>query len=153
MRRHRRTAALHLADGLDQILRRRALEHVTVRAGGERLENIFRVLVNRQHHHLRLRQQSFQLSHALDAVHAGQIDIHQHNVWPHFRQISHGIFRVGVIGRKTKSVRAANYFGERAAQFVVVLDDGNGNRHWLKGGSKNAECRKILQQIIFNFAS
>ena len=61
------------------------------------------------------------------------------------RDIRQRILGIGVVADKTKTLRPANHLGQRAAQLVVVLDDGNGNGHFLKVRSKNAECRTILQ--------
>ena len=127
VRRHWRAAAFHFINRFEQFLARRALEHITVRARRQRVENIFRVLIDREHHHLDFRRDFFQLPDALDAVHAGQVDVHQHHVGLGLRQILERVLGVRVIAHAAEAVGAVEHAHERLAQFVAVLDDGNGN--------------------------
>jgi hypothetical protein len=87
-----------LPDGFQQLLGGGALEHVTAGARRQRVENVFRVLINREHHHLGLRQERLQLPHAFDAVHAGQVDVHEHDVGFDLRQILQRVLGAGITG-------------------------------------------------------
>ena len=131
VRGHRRAAAMDFADGFEQFLAGTALEHVAVRAGGERVENIFRVFIDREHHHLEAGQRGFQLPDAIHAVHAGQVDVHQDDFGPGLGQVGERVLGAGVVAGATEAVRALDHAGKRRAQLVVVLDDGNGNGHWV----------------------
>ena len=71
---------MDVTDRRQQVARTRRLDKVPVRARRQGAEKIVGVLVNRQHHDLQLRQTFRQLPYTLDAVHAGQINVHHRHL-------------------------------------------------------------------------
>ena len=126
---HRRPAPMEFLNGFEQFLAGGALEHVTARARRQRVEDVFRVLINREHHHLDLRRQLLQLPHAFDSVHAGQIDVHEHHVGFDVGQILERVLGAGMLAHATEAVGAVQHARQRAAQLVIVFNDGNRNGH------------------------
>ena len=65
---HRRSARIDLLDRGDQFRRRRLLEHVPRRPGGEGIKDVFRVLVHGQHDDLRSGHLRLELARTFHAV-------------------------------------------------------------------------------------
>jgi hypothetical protein len=77
---HERLARGDRADGPDQVLRRRALHHVSARASGERVREQPLVPVGREHHELRVRAGLLDPLDGGHAVDPGQPHVHQHHL-------------------------------------------------------------------------
>ena len=96
---------------------------------GEGRKYIFRVLVSREHHHLRARHQLLQAPHALDAVDAGKVDVHEHDIRFLGRQRVQRGFGGGELAEAAEARLAVDEPRQGAAQLVVVLHNGNGGCH------------------------
>lgn len=103
---HGRTAAMNFANGFQQFGALGALEKVAVGAGGEGAEDIIGVFVDGEHDDLESRDKLFQLAHAFDAVDAREIDVHENNFRPDFRNVLDGIFGVAVMTEAFEAVGA-----------------------------------------------
>ena len=84
MERHRRAAGPDLPHRLHQLFPGHVFEQVTVCARAQGIENQVAIVIGRQHQNLRPRPALLEPRHTLDAAHARQVDVHQHDV---------GIFR------------------------------------------------------------
>jgi hypothetical protein len=117
------SAALDVVDGFEQHGRRARLDEIPVCAGFERTEDALAVFVNREHHDLRLGQDLLELSDAFDAVHAGQIDVHEDDLGFVFGEVFEGGFGAVVMAQAAKALGAVQHAGEGATQLVIVFDD------------------------------
>ena len=72
----------------------RLLEHVAARAGLERLADVARVVLHREHEHLRVGHGLQERGHALDPALAGHDDVHQHDVGLVLDRLEDGALRV-----------------------------------------------------------
>ena len=118
-----------------QLVRRRPLEQVAGGPGGERVEDQVGVLVDRQHHDLHVPAASvLQPAHALDAAHAGQVDVHEHDVGPDGGQLGDRPFAALVLAHAGEPVGAVDEAGDAGAHARVVLDDRDTDRLALAGG-------------------
>ena len=87
------------------------------------------IFIHRQHDELGLRQCGFELADRFDAAHAGQIDIHQHNIGSFFRQAFQRALSIAPLARQTEISGAANPAGQNLPGLSIVLNNGNGNCH------------------------
>jgi hypothetical protein len=71
---------MQFRNGFEQFVGRSLLEQVTGGAGGQRLKNPVVILQDGQHHDLEFGLPEFQLADALDARHAGQLNVHEHDI-------------------------------------------------------------------------
>jgi len=77
-----------------------------------------------------------QLPDTLHAVHAGQIDVHQHDIRTNLGQILQCILGIGILAQTAKAIRRLSTRAKGRTQLVVVFDDGNGDGH---GSMQNDE--------------
>ena len=125
---------MDVPDAAQELVRRRPLEQVAGGAGGERGEDQVGVLVDRQHHDLHRRQQRPQPPHALDAAHARQVDVHQHDVGADGGQLGDRALAALVLADAREPIGAVDQPGEAGADARVVLDDRDADRPGLPGG-------------------
>ena len=128
---HRGTARMDIGQCRQQSGALRPLEQVAARACGQRVENMVGVLIDGQHHKLGLRHFRLQPADALDAVHARQVDVGQHDVRPFPGQVDQRGVRRGVFADATKTLRAPDPVGQNPAGWRVIFNDGNSDRHRL----------------------
>ena len=88
-------SACHLANRRDDFGVGRLLQHVAGRAGGERLAHVARIVLHREHEHLRLGPLPEQRSRRLDPVQAGHQQVHQDDVRLELSIEGEGIEAVG----------------------------------------------------------
>jgi hypothetical protein len=95
-RAHGRTAAMHFADGVEDLVWRRVLEEIPGGAGGKRGEDPVVIFQRRQHDDFRVRQPAPQGADGGDPVEPGQLNIHQEDVRRAQGQTAHGGLRIGI---------------------------------------------------------
>src|SRR5437879_4121353 len=120
---------MNFANGLEQFGALGPFEEVTRGAGRKCVENILRVLIHGKHDYLDCRGALFQLPDAFNAVHAGQVDIHEDYVGIVFGQGFEGGLSIAIMAYTLEPVDAANYSRESRTELFVVLNYGNRNRH------------------------
>jgi len=86
---------------------------------------VIRILIDRQHHKLSVRQGGFEFGDRLNATYSGQINVHQNHVWLLFRQGFQCAFRISPIAHQTETGRAADPPGENLPSLRVVFDYRN----------------------------
>jgi len=119
-------AALHNANNrMDDFFRRVALKQVTAGTCLKRFEDVIVVRINREHQDLRFGQVILQQSGAFKASHAGQIDIHQHDVGRERGQAFERLLAGFARGDATKTWMAFNDLGQTFAQLTVIFDDAD----------------------------
>jgi hypothetical protein len=120
---------VHVADSRQQVSADGTLEQVSGRACRQRVEDILRVLVSRQHDDLDLGRELFQAPGAFHSVHYGQVNVHQNDVrtlvWDGFQ----GGLGIRVLGKALESRRSTDDSSQSAAQLIIVFHDGNGDGH------------------------
>ena len=126
---HRGTTAMNFADGFEELGTFRALKEISVRARSQCAEDIFGIFINGEHDDLEFGNELFELPNALNAVDAGEIDIHEDDFRTDFRNFFDGFFGRAVMAEASEAVGAIQHAGERVSQLLVVFDDGDGDRH------------------------
>src|ERR1035438_6627999 len=87
MASHWRAAGMHSLDGFEQFLTGRQLEQIPTGSGGQGVKHALGVLIDRQHDELNYRMSQLDLAHALDAIHARQINVHEHDIRSEERRV------------------------------------------------------------------
>ena len=124
---HGRAAAMHVLDGFEQFAGRQPLEHVPAGPGGQCLEDLVGVLIDRQHHDLDLRHQSFEAPRAFDAADATHMDVHQHHVGLVFGQMFQRRLAAVIYAHTPKTGRSIHKGGDGLAQLFLVIHNGYSN--------------------------
>src|SRR6185437_10937267 len=88
----------------------------------------FTVLVDGEHQYGKMRDKVLQLPDAFRAQHAGEVDVHQHNVRAVGRNAVQGGLAIGIGGLTMETRRTVEHGGQVSAQMRVVFDQGNLNR-------------------------
>jgi hypothetical protein len=156
---HGRTAAMNFVNGFEQFGGFRALEKVSVRAGSQGAEDIFGIFINCEHDDLEFGNELFQLANALDAIDAGEIDVHKDDFRTVFGKLLDCFFGRAVMAEASETVGAIQHARKRVSQLFVVFDDGDGYGHdegevllgdwlasnWFGGGGTKSEARSFGQ--------
>ena len=126
---HGRAAGIHILDGGQQFRRADWLEQIAGSPGGERFEDAVRVVVDCKHEDLHAGKKFGQPANALDAIHAGQVDVHQHDLGRETRNLAQGILSA----RKSPDTAAVGCALEDArktrAQRRIIFHNRDSNRH------------------------
>ena len=131
VRRHRRTAPDDFLDRLQNLRALGTLQQIPRRTRLQRTKDVLGVLVGGEHDDVRLGQNLFQFADTLHAVHAGEIDVHQHHARFVIRKPDERRLGVTILPDALIARRAIDDAGKGAAQIRIVLDDGDGDRHGL----------------------
>jgi len=121
VRRHGRTAGVNLPERGKQIGARGLFEQIAGRPGLERLKNVVGILVDGDHHKLRLGQQWLQLADTFGAVHSGEVDVHEHDFRAHLGQRLQGVLAGTVVAGADKLLRSVDPADEQFTRFGVVF--------------------------------
>jgi len=126
-------AGLDIFDGFQECLGWAGLYEVTIGSGAQGPEDAITVLVYGQHDDLKCRQEFLELSHTLNAGHARELDIHEHDI-----RLASGNFRQTFFarGKRPHTAHVSRRFkdlDELLAQPRVILDDGNFPGHKVHG--------------------
>jgi hypothetical protein len=120
---------MNVLQGRNQFRAGSLLEEITGRTRGERVENMIRIFINRQHHELRGRKQRLQLADTFDTAHAGQIDVHQHHLRLLLRKGGQRRFSIPKLAQAAEARRAAEHRRQNLARRTVIFHNGHRNRH------------------------
>src|SRR5215471_9389527 len=124
LRRHRRASADRILDALEQARRWRLLQKVTARARAESREDPFVVLVDGQDEQNEIGKSLVQHPNALDAGHARQPDVHQHDVGPARVDRGDRVLHGPEGGLDATDARPVEQRGQPFADLLAILDDG-----------------------------
>ncbi len=114
---------------MDHLFRGIALEEVAAGARLKGFEDVIVVGINRKHQDLGSRKTIFQQRGAFEARHAGQVDVHEHDIRGGGRQEFQRFF-AGLASRHTMERRVApDDFGQTFPQFPVIFNDADVNFH------------------------
>ncbi len=124
-------------DGFQQFGARHQLEQIPAGAGGEGVKHALGVLIDRQHDELNRRMSQLELTHALDAIHAGQVNVHEHDLGCAGGQPGQRLFPRGELTDAGTAAKAGDRVHQLGPHAVIIIDYGNLNRHGLllPGGS------------------
>ena len=126
---HGRAAGVDLFDGLEDFGGGHVLKQVAAGAVAQRIKDQIAVLVGRQHQHLDLGQPLFEAGDTLDAAHAGQVDVHQHDVRLLGGNSLQGLLAIPVRTDAAKRRRTAQQLRQALAGAPAIFDDGDFDRH------------------------
>ena len=74
-----------------------------------------------------------QPGHALDAIHAGQVDVHQHDVRIFLGNVPQPLLTRGVRADTSQTRRVAQALGKTFAHIALIFDDGKGDHYvWFR---------------------
>ena len=107
-------------NGIDQIRRRLGLEHVTLNAGAERLDNVVGFFVHGQENRSGARTLDADLSGGIDAVEQRHRDIEKRDVGVALASHIHGFAAVGSFGGNFESFLQKDSFQAVANDGVVI---------------------------------
>src|SRR5439155_8397513 len=79
----------------------------------------------------------FQAADTLNAVHVGQINVHQHDFRGLFGEGFEGGLSIAVLTQATESLGAANDAGQSGPELFVILDNRHSDRHWVHANEDN----------------
>ena len=120
---------MDLPQRAEQFFPRRLFQQITGGPRGQRVVNVVRILINREHDELGCRQSRLQSADRLDSVHAGQVDVHQHHVRFLLRQELQRALGIAPVTREPKAGGAADPARNDLSRLRVVFDNRNGNCH------------------------
>ena len=120
---------MRVAEGSQQFGGRGALEQIAAGPGGQRIEDVLCVFIDREHDDLELRGGLFEAADAFDTVHAGQVDVHEDHLRLAGRDVRQGVLGVGVLAEATEALGPVDQTAQRVAHLVVVFDNAHGDRH------------------------
>jgi hypothetical protein len=129
-----RAALMDVADGVEELAFGLRFEEIAAGPGLERAKDDFAILMLGEHDDLEIGQRFLQFTHAIDAGHFRQLDVHEDDVRWILRNGFQGFFRGGMRGATLDIRGAAEDLHERFGQGAVVFDDHDGFRHGLKSG-------------------
>ena len=105
------------------------LEHVAARAGVERLAQVARVVLHREHEHLCLRSVLPQRRDDLDPALAGHHDVQQHDVRLLLQRLEDGSLGVRRLADGLDVRLGVEHAAQAAAHDGVVVDDEHTDHH------------------------
>jgi len=126
---HGRATVVNLLHGLDELGLRHVFEQITVGAGAQGVENHVALIVGREHEDLGFGQGFLEARDALDAVHAGEVDIHQDHIGVFLRNFFQGFFARGVGADTAQPGGVAEPGHQALAHFGLIFDYRNFNTH------------------------
>ena len=126
---HGGAAAIDVLNGAEEFFGRGRFEQVSGGAVGEGLEDLFGVLVHREHHDLARGFDRFEFADAIDAAHAGKVDVHEDDFGLHFWNADEGFFAGGIVADAFEPGRAGNQASQAFADARVIFNDRNSYRH------------------------
>ena len=126
---HGRAPAMDVLNGAEEFFRSGGFEEITGGAIGEGFENLLSVFVDGEHDDLAGGLGGFEFADAIDAAHAGKVDVHENDFRLHFGDADEGFFAGGVMTDAFEAGGARNKSGEALADARVIFNDGNGYRH------------------------
>jgi len=136
---HRGAALVHIAHGLEELAGGGAFEEITAGAGGEGLKDALAVVIDGEHEELEPGMGGLELAHAVDAVHAGQVDVHEHDVGEESREFLQGFFGGRMAADDREAGGGVDHEGQVVADVIVVLDDRDAQGTGIKGRIGHAE--------------
>src|SRR5581483_7645705 len=126
---HGGTACLHLFNGGKQLGGDHFLEQIAARPGAQGVEDEVAVVVAGEDEHRQLRQPRFQAGHALDPVHARQIDVHQRHIGLVPGNFLQRLLAGGIGADATEFWRFVQQRRKFLARSAVIFDNRYGGRH------------------------
>ena len=135
---------MQVADGVHQLGRRGLLQDIAARSRNNGLEHVVIVLIDGEHHYLKVGEQPLQFPYALNAGHPRKLDVHEHDIRPVGRKILQGVFRRWVRGNALKSGRPIDQDGEPLTYLIVVFYYRDLDWH-ICSGYHYLTARSILQ--------
>ena len=139
---HGCAARMHVANGFQQFRRRRSFEQITRGSGGKRLENLFRILIDREHDDVGGERLRLELPDTLHATHAGKVDVHEHDIRLHRRQLVQRFLRARVTAEAAEIPRASQDANQRVPDARIIFHDRYRDAHSM---SFNSVCFQQLQ--------
>ena len=129
LRVHVAAAAGDLADRGDDLGVGRLLEHVAARADGERLADVARVVLHREHEHLDALVLVQQRRHDVEAAPVGHRHVHQHQVGIDRARLEDRLARGAGLADDLDVLLALEQQPQPGADDRVVVDDQHANAH------------------------
>src|ERR1017187_5166351 len=105
--------------------------------GGEGVKHALGVLVDGKHDELNSWTSRLEPPHALDAIHARQVNVHQHHVGSGGGQPGQRLFTRGELTDADTAAKARDSMGQLGPHASVIIHYGDLNRHtfMLSGGA------------------
>ena len=124
---------MHRLDGVDQVLPLHRLEQVAAGTARQGQGQVVGVFADGQHQHLGRRLQGQQLRQGVDAVHAGQVVVQQHDVGLVLGGVAQGFTRIGGLGHHGDALVAGQQGHQATAEEGVVIDHEQADGHGVSG--------------------
>ena len=134
--------ARDLAHRLHDLRVGRLLEHVAARARRERLAHVPRVVLHREHQHLRVGRLLQHRRRRLDPALPGHDDVHQDHVRLVRARLEDGVADVARLADDLDVVLGLEHAAQAGADDGMVVDDQHADRHAIGHLDRRASCRR-----------
>jgi hypothetical protein len=116
-------------DGFEQFGTGGQFEQVAAGSRGEGVKHARSVLINRKHDELNCRVSRLELTHALDAIHAREVNVHEHHLGGSSREMGYCLFSRRELADAGADAKVVHHARELGAYTVVIIDYCDSNRH------------------------
>jgi len=125
----RGTAGAYLAEGREQFAGRGLFEEITIGTSHKSVKYGIALIVDGEHDELGPGQEGLEFADGIDAAHARQVDIHEHDIGQETGDFRHGIFTAGMLADALEVGGPVDQLHQSFTGGGVVFDDGNGDGH------------------------
>ena len=141
-RRHRRAAGHGLAQRFEEARGLGLLEQIAGSPGAQRVENAIVVVVDREDQDDEVRVPLLQNADAVDAAHAGQPDVVEHDIGQVLSDPIQRLFHRSERAGAAESRCPVDDRRESLADLTTVFDNGDANRRLAGGGHRHGPTVK-----------